>query len=925
MPRLLFLFGFVLLIYACQFEVGPDFNTEVRPILNRNCLSCHGGVKKNGGISFLFREEAIVEGKSGKPCIVPGRPGQSELIARLTTDHPSKRMPLDGDPLSNEEIDVLRRWIATGAKWENPWSYSPIALLPPKVTAPAEVQQLKTSYPDWDSPIDEYLLSKIVEHGLQPKRPEEPYRLIRRLSLDLIGLPPKLTWIQAYQQNPTKATFSAIVDTLLASPHFGERWASPWLDLARYADTKGFERDGHRNIWLYRDWVINALNEGLPYDSFCIQQLAGDLLPRVDRNSLIATAFHRNTMTNDEGGTSNEEFRLQAVLDRVNTTWSVFLGTTMNCVQCHSHPYDPIRHKDYYTSVAVFNNDRDEDTYHDSPLLNHFPSPDSVQIIALRDFIDRLALDQQQREIALSRTNQILEQTPWQYHPHEFDSLDNASLSDVKWMRFRPGSTARLPNVDLRNKGVLFTLNGSSIVGAELVIRMGASNGPVLAHIRGGEAYHWQHQATILKDIPPLFQRTGVDLYFHYPVRQGVKEDMMLGWLSFLEPPFIGRPSALNEWSQSIAALYNSTSRETVPILRENEDSYARATRVFNRGSWLSQGDTVAPGLPAALQVPDQTSFYNRLGFAQWLTHPDNPLAARVAVNRYWAQLFGKGIVLTEEDFGSQGTPPTHPALLDYLAHTFTHEDHWSPKKFLRRLVLTGAYRQSARLDSLDHVNDPHNIWLARGPRSRLSAEQVRDQALAISGLLDPTPGGPSVMPPQPDGIWQVIYNGAQWTTNQADLHRRAIYTYWRRTSPYPSMETFDSPSREVCTVRRITTNTPLQALVTLNDPVYLEAARALALDIIKEYLSLPSSACIDALCQRVLFRSITAQELNQFAQIYESAKAVFQNDPSAATELLNLPDLPLDIPLSPDQIIEAAAFMTVANALLNLDEVLSK
>ncbi|MEM7573044.1 MAG: PSD1 and planctomycete cytochrome C domain-containing protein [Bacteroidota bacterium] len=913
------LFFSLLLIWACQSEPEPDFNTEVRPILNEHCLSCHGGVKKSGDISFLFREEALVSGRSGKPCIVPGKPGQSELIARLESEDPNQRMPLDGEPLAKEEIEILRRWIRAGAKWEKPWSYQALQLV-----APPEVGQLAA---DWTSPIDAFLLAEISKTDLQPKPPQAPERLIRRLSLDLTGLPPKPAWVAAYRKDPSLGTYQAIIDSLLDSPHFGERWAAPWLDLARYADTKGFERDGHREIWAYRDWLIEAFNRDMPYDTFCIQQMAGDLLPQPSKESLMATAFHRNTMSNDEGGTLNEEFRLQAVMDRVNTSWSVFLGTTISCVQCHSHPYDPIRHEEYYQSLAVFNNDLDEDTHHDAPLLSWYSPEDSLDIRALQAYIEALPLQPEEQQAALTYTDEVLTVGAPLYHPHHFTDFENAAHWDGKWLLFRSGEGAwvRLPQVELSGKKLLLLNNGPSISGREVRIHLGAKDGPLLATIAGVAELSWKHQvvlldSAVLADAPPL-----ADLYWHSPSAAPEGEDMAFTWVAFLEKPFPGDPADWLAWGQSIVDRFNSEGRETLPILQAAQGRFARTTQVFDRGSWLVLTDTVTAAVPASLSwdAPDLPA--GRLDFAQWMTNPQNPLTARVAVNRFWEQLFGRGLVETSEDFGSQGTPPSHPELLDYLAYTFMTEDKWSMKQLLRRLVSTGAYRQAARANSLDLAVDPYNRLLARGPRNRLSAEQVRDQALAVAGLLDSSLCGPSVMPPQPEGIWQVVYNGDRWETETADLHRRALYTYWRRTSPYPSMETFDSPSREVCVIRRIPTNTPLQALVTLNDPVYLEVALRLA-EQLSPTEEAKLSASLDRLFNRLLFRSATEAELQILEPLYRTSLLQFLAEPAATIAYLRACSISSELPeLAPSKAAKLAAFTTVVNTVLNLDVLLTK
>ncbi len=923
--RLIFVFLSLLclILWACNREAAPDFNTAVRPILNKHCLPCHGGVKQSGGISFLFREEALRPGRSGMDCIVPGRPDKSELMARINSDHPVKRMPLDAPPLADSEIDILRRWIKAGAYWDNPWSYAPVVYAqPPSISDPPL---------GWEhSPIDAFLLEKIRENGLVPNEEQDAHRLIRRLSFDLIGLPPKPEWVATYAADPSPATYAALVDTLLNSPHFGENWAAPWLDLARFADTKGYERDGHRQIWRYRDWVIDAFNSDMPYDSFCIKQLAGDLLPKPQHDDYIATAFHRNTMSNDEGGTDNNAFRIEAVMDRVSTTWTAFMGTTMSCVQCHAHPYDPLRHKDYYTSLAVFNNDLDEDTHHDSPVLHVFPQPDSARLLALADFIQQLPVPKTSKLQGEALTRELLSIGGLQHHPHFFDSLDNAAHWDSKWIRFRPNGRARLPKVALPAEGGwLLTHTALNPKGGTLDIHLGDAQGPIWFSIQGNSQHNWQHQLLYLPPLPAAYQGSDqVDLWFSYQEKDLQKGDFAYTWFVFLPHPFPEAPLAAEQaWADQVLALYNSPTKESVPILSQASGGFRRTTQIFERGSWLTLGDTVQPAVPVTLALPDQQPIDDRLGFARWMTHPDHPLTPRVVVNRFWAALFGTGLVETSEDFGSQGTPPSHPTLLDYLAASFIQDDHWSMKSLLRRLVTTAAYKQSAKASPQQLETDPYNRLLARGPRQRLSAEQIRDQVLYQAGLLDTRLHGPSVMPVQPAGVWQMVYSNERWNNTKEDNYRRSLYTYWRRTSPYPGLETFDGFTREVCNVRRITTNTPLQALASLNDPAYLEAAAVVSKTYIPQLVSSSPQKTINAMIRHFLYRTAAPKELETLLQVYEEAQQHYQQDPQALQEMLqaahptayDLSDIP------PELQTDAAALAVVANTLFNIAEVLTK
>ena len=670
----LFMVAWVLLVVAvsCQLEKREkidlsaiDYNLHVRPIINKNCIVCHGGVKKSSNLSFLFREEALAVNKSGKRAIVPGDVANSEMIARIKNHDPEERMPLDHDPLSKKEIEILTKWIEQGAEWKDHWAF-----MPPQPTALPKVENK-----DWvNNPIDQFILARLEDEGLLPSEQADKTTLIRRVSLDLIGMPPSIEELNAFLSDDSDDAYEKLVDRLLASPHFGERWTTMWLDLARYADTKGYQKDLHREIWKYRDWVIDAFNQDKPFDEFTIEQLAGDLIPNASKDQLIATAFHRNSLTNDESGTDNEEFRVSAVLDRVNTTWEVWQGTTFGCTQCHSHPYDPFRQEEYYQFFAAFNNTSDADLQPEVPFMDVYSKEDEAKIDSIKNWI-----------------------------------AENGNSSSAK---------KQLDNI---------------------------------------------------------------------------------------------KPTKL-------------------PIMKELADENRRETFVFTKGNWMDKGKAVKSGVPELMPPLAEGDQADRMGMAKWLVSGQNPLTSRVVANRFWAQLFGKGIVESLEDFGSQGMRPTHPELLDWLALQFQEDLNWSMKSLLKLMVTSATYKQSSKVNPEGLERDPYNDLLSRAPRVRLSAEQVRDQALAVAGLLSKKMFGPSVMPYQPEGVWKVISSNAKWIISEGEnTYRRAIYTYWRRTSPYPSMMSFDSNSREVCVSRRINTNTPLQALVTLNDPVYIEAANALA------------------------------------------------------------------------------------------------
>lgn len=919
------LLGGMALVFFNTQKTPIDYSTQVKPILNKKCIACHGGVKKSGGISFLFRDELITEGESGHMAVVPGRAEKSEMIRRITHPDPELRMPPEGDPLTSEEIAVLKQWIAEGARWGVHWAYQAIE---PPVVPPYPVLNGNTAPTDtpWGkNDIDRFVIGKLVREGLFPNPGADCTTLIRRVSLDLTGLPPGEEIIAKYCEDPNPSAFQSIVDALLASPAFGEHWAAHWLDLSRYADTKGFERDGHREIWQYRDWLIKAFNRDLPYDQFTITQLAGDLLPTPTTDQYIATAFHRNTMSNDEGGTDNEEYRVQAIIDRVNTTWSVWLGTTMNCVQCHSHPYDPFRHEDFYSSYAFFNNSRDEDTHHDSPRFRLYNGSDSLMLDSIKSFIRTLpTVREQEKTDLLSNVSQLVRTTEPKIHPHYFEFIENSSHGDTKTLVFFPNGLVKLPQFTIgKDTLLLISFNGVP-KGGELEIRKGDRQGPLLSRIPLQKDFQGKN---VFFEVPPVAHP--VDLYFSYVPATGSEENLNIGWLLFYEPPF----AHFNQIRDQVAELLNTRGVASVPVMMENEGKYQRTTQVFERGNWLVHGDTVKTDVPEVLAGFGDRPLNNRLDLAHWITHPDNPLTARVAVNRFWEQIFGRGLVETSEDFGSQGSLPSHPELLDYLAYEFVHTHHWSIKSLLRQIVSSATYQQSSVVTKDKLEKDPYNLWLSRGPRVRLSAEQVRDQTLAVSGLLSGKMFGPPVMPPQPDGIWSVVYNGAQWVPSTGeDRYRRAVYTYWRRTSPYPSMVSFDAPSREFCVVRRIRTNTPLQALVALNDPVYLEAAQSLARTT-RQRVSEPKEGIAEIFAQAI-YRPPSATELQHLHQVYEEALTDYQNDIPAARDLLTPQDQLLfkNAPTAeatgscPEADCASLAAMTVvANVILNLDVFITK
>lgn len=887
-----------------------DYNSEIKPILNKHCIACHGGVKKTEGFSLLFRHEALAPTKSGKPAIIPGDADASEMIRRLTLTDPDERMPLDAPPLKEEEIELLRKWVDQGAEWGDHWAYTPVEKpeLPAIGTIWSRLGLSESDETAWvKNEIDYFILDGLKERQLTPSSEADKTTLLRRVALDLTGLPPTEKQLTHFLADKSPNAYEKAVDSLLASPAYGEKWAGMWLDLARYADTKGYERDPGRTIWRYRDWLIRAFNQDKPYDQFLTEQLAGDLLPAPSDDQLIATAFHRNTMNNDEGGTVDEEFRVAAVIDRVNTTWDVFGGTTFSCVQCHSHPYDPFVHDEYYKYLAFFNNTRDEDVTSDTPTLRFYKGADSVRVQELRQWLTTQAPDKQ---AARDWLQFVRVQEP-KINSHDFDEYVNASLLDAKYFGMQHGGSARVKNVTLTGKNRIVMAWGTKAEKAVVTIRDGSLTGPVLLTLPVPKTGSQWNDTVMVYALPELKGRH--NLYLSLDSPKTPKDWVMVKWVSFQT----GLPA---EAETKLIPILNANPEQT-PIMLDGWGDLARKTHVFERGNWMVKGRPVQPDVPKSLPPMPKDAPRNRLGLAQWMTSPEHPLTARVAVNRMWEQLFGAGIVETVEDLGTQGIQPTHRELLDYLSAEFMTTDRWSMKRMLKRMVLSATYRQRSDATPEMLAKDPFNKYYARGPRVRLAAEQVRDQMLAVSGLLSRKMYGPSVMPPQPEGIWQSPYSGESWKLSEGeDRYRRALYTYWKRTAPYPSMITFDSPSREFCQIRRLRTNTPLQALVTLNDPVYVEAAQKLAEYMQKQGQS-PEQQ-IQAGFRRVMGRNLAPKKLTVLTRLYQSTEKYYRQHPDEAKKLLAKDTAPSGTAANRPQL---AALSVTANTMLNLDEVITK
>lgn len=1120
-----------------------DFNRDIRPILAGSCFACHG---PDAGDRKADLRLDTFDGATRKhdtfTGVVPGDVAASRIIAMVTHPDPKKRMPKRGEALTDKQVAVLKAWIAGGAKYAKHWSYvKPLRPVVPKVSNAGWVR----------TPIDAFILARLDAKGLRPSPEADRAGLLRRLSLDLTGLPPTLAEVDAFVNDPSADAYENAVDRLLASPRYGEHWARKWLDLARYADSAGYADDPARTIWGYRDWVIRAINENKPFDTFTIEQMAGDLLPNATLDQRVATAFHRNTQTNNEGGTSDEEFRVAAVVDRVNTTMEVWMGTTMSCAQCHDHKYDPISQKEYFEFYAILNQTEDADRRNEAPIVSVETAEQNAKKAQLRKQIAELEKRATQRtpdvtasqvkweqkfnapvawtdlrpvaakassgkpitiandgtlyagEAAATDTHTLTIAPPAsklagvriQTLPH--DALPgkgaghgggNFVITRVLGTLTPPAATpvnGRYVRVSLAGKGKMIHLAEVQVFsGNKNLARAGKAsqsstdfNGPAKLAIDGntngdfqaksvthtkisndpwwevdlgesraidrvvvwnrsdnnlqgrldgavvsvldanrktvwqttidkastkgdyatggarsvsftaafadydqanfnasnvldtpkpdatgwavGGAHQASHTLTLIPDGPvdvPAGSKLTLSIEQKSPhanhtlgqYRVAVTNDPQGRLAAYDGVPgnilaILNVPAAKRSANQkaALANHYMALAPQlkpirdelaklkkqlasikpvtTVPVFAELPKNKQRTTHIQLRGSFLNKGDKVTAGLPEVFSTENTPQNPDRLDMARWLISADNPLTARVAVNRYWEQIFGIGLVETNEEFGAQGTLPSHPKLLDWLAVEFV-EGGWDVKQLLKMMVMSNAYRQSSRVTPQLIEADPMNRLLARGPRFRLPAESIRDQALFASDLLSDKMYGPPAQPPQPNlGLKSAFGGGIDWKTSQGDdRYRRGVYTRWRRTSPYPSMTTFDAPNRQVCEIRRSRTNTPLQALVTLNDPVFVEAAQALG----RLMAAHPgdNAAKVTHGFRRTLARPPSQVEVDRLVKLYEAAHDEYAGDKTAAMKMATDPLGPAPKGADP---VDLAAWAVVGNVLLNLDETL--
>ena len=1163
-----------------------DFNTQIRPILSNRCFACHGPDEQTveSGLRLDSFEAATSPADSGKKAIAPGSPGDSEILHRILSSDDQVRMPPPrfAERLTDKETELLTRWIESGATYNKHWSYEQIAQRPtptlrdfdssdPAFSKHSKQADLapnqKADLQAWAAnPIDRHLLAKLVEKGLVPSGQADRTTLLRRLTLDLTGLPPTLDELDAFLNDTDALAYERLVDRLLTTPAYGEHWGRRWLDLARYADSAGYADDPARTIWAYRDWVVRAFNSNMPFDQFTIEQLAGDLLDSPTPDQWVATAFHRNTLTNNEGGTNDEEFRNVAVIDRVNTTMAVWMGVTMGCAQCHNHKYDPISQKEYFEVFSIFNQTEDADRGDESPtyawyspsqreersdlesqilkLEAQLDAPDAALANPQIEWESRLRIasewkptvpktaaaqsgnaiqvlenglvqldskadnDRLELEVALPEgwgpqnlSGVRIESVPDPALPgggssHGDGNFVLTQLSGSLYQEPRQRAKGRFIRIELPGKEKILSLAevrvfdgqqniaGSGKASQSSEILGGAAARAIdgntsgkwednsITHTNTSDSPWWELDlnATLPVDRVVLFNRTDNGLATRLsgaivrlldenrkevwqgrldqgaaehalnlqqqvawnakfaqadheqsglPASHTIDSDPKTGWAvggsidrphslqvagkadqtsqidaDSIRAPWILRlqlgfdspykrlilsnfrvaltdDQHLNDVLQTpkeILQIVRSENRTdaqreslhryyvrqiapersalraqlattrqalgglkpitTVPILRELAKDKHRSTKIQIRGNYKVTGEEVSPGVPKIFGYEPVASLsdgqtIDRLKFARWLVSDRNPLTARVLVNRTWEYLFGVGIVRTSEEFGSQGDLPVYPELLDHLAMEFLGS-RWDQKELIRSIVLSNAYRQSSSVSPEDFESDPENIHVARGPRFRVAAEQVRDMALASAELLSKKLYGSPTRPPQPSmGLSAAFGSRTDWDTSTGeDRFRRAIYTQWRRSNPYPSMATFDAPSREVCVLKRDRTNTPLQALVTLNDPVYIEAAQGLARRVLlHEADQTPDDTSkLSRMFQLVLTRKPSDAEIQSLLKLLQASREDLKDRADQAMKLATEPIGKIPEQLSPQ---ELASWVLIGNVLMNLDEFL--
>ncbi|MCE9564556.1 MAG: PSD1 and planctomycete cytochrome C domain-containing protein [Planctomycetes bacterium] len=976
--RWIIAFAVALSTSASHAADAPDFNRDVRPILSARCFKCHGpdDAARKAKLRLDTREGA--EATLGKVA-------DSELVRRIfaTDDKEVMPPPAVKHPLTAKEKDTLKAWVAAGAKYESHWAFAPV-----KRPIPWLHRDLKGSV----NAIDAFVRGRLDKEGLTHSPEADRQTLIRRVYLDLIGIPPTPAEVDAFVNDKDADAYEKMVEKLLGSPQYGERWARKWLDLARYSDTNGYEKDRRRSVWPYRDWVIKSLNDDMPFDQFTIEQLAGDLLPNATLSQRTATGFHRNTMLNEEGGIDPLEFRYYAMVDRIATTGTTWLGLTTGCAQCHTHKFDPITHTEYFKLFAFLNNA-------DEPELA-VPTPEQAK--------KRAELQQRIEEMEAK----LLDRLPHEQRTKLFDAWCAAEHKiATKWTVQRPTKLDGGPHTKLaltEDSSILatgdamkqdrYTLTLTDLPAGTTAIRIEAlphdslpAHGPGRAYYEGPKGDFLLGEITLTADDKPvkIVSATEAPARPNTPAMKALDGNSQTGWASggnegkasqavfVLEKPLTAKAAklellferhyaaSLGHFRVSTTTAVNPKARDipaeierlltfdgwgykalvvlleywvtlapelkaardeidalrkqlpqpaTTLVMQERPADNPRQTFRHHRGEFLQPKEAVTPGVPSWLPPLPKDAPANRLTFAKWLVSPENPLTARVTVNRHWHAFFGRGLVRTLDDFGYQGEAPTHPELLDWLAAEFV-ERGWSVKKLHKLIVTSATYRQTSRMTPELLAKDADNKLLARGPRVRLEAEQIRDSALKAAGLLSSKMYGPSVFPPQPANATDTSYGNFQWKVSDGeDRYRRGLYTFAKRTAPYAMSGTFDAPSGEACVARREVTNSALQALTMLNDAVLLEASQALARRTMAQKGK--PEACVTYLFRVCLVRTPTAEEVTRLAKFYEAQRARFAIDPERADAVAGMGSGPA---------AERAAWTATARAILNFDEFVTK
>ncbi len=1034
-----------------------SFDRDIRPILSDHCFTCHGpdAGKLQANLRLDQKESAFGVLESGSTAVVAGKPKESELIRRILSTDADEVMPPPGEgkPLSPKQVAALENWVASGAQWTGHWSFEPIR-------SPA-VPMVDPSRGKVNNPIDAFVLSKLESQGLVQAGRESKERLLRRASLDLTGLPPTLGEVDEFLRDESPLAFERAVDRLLGSQHFGERLALPWLDLARYGDTSGYHNDSLRDMWLWREWVIGAFNKNMPFDQFTIEQLAGDILPEATIEQQVASGFHRNVMTSDEGGLIDAEYRNLYVVDRIATTGVAWLGLTIACAQCHDHKYDPVTQRDYYSFYAFFNNvpENGKDGVRDRNPKPFLSVPTDSQASQLKEYESKLVAAKTEL-VALAKTlpekqtaweQQLIAQSqdaaqsqvPLAQVHFPLDENGNGKSTDGSDLNAKPegdiqfdegivGKSFKPAKTSWFEYGEAFNFEKDQAFSASAYLQVTAEGGAPFGKMNDADGargwdvefhglrpsihliHRWPNDAIHIQADEDLPANVFTQLAFTYDgsgkaaglkmyvngvlAKTSVKMDGLKGSIQSGTPFSIGRRGASSnhfagriddlrvytraltaeEVSQLNAAetqrivrlpieqrtakqkeqlekLFQQTQvpefamlQTSVTDAKKSKEDFAatipntmvmaelekpRETFIKVRGNYDQDGEKVRAAVPAFLpQIPtvatstpdnagaaDNRSL-NRLDLAHWLVAPEHPLTARVTMNRWWAMLFGTGLVKTLNDFGSQGERPSHPELLDWLAADLMRD--WDTKRVIKQIVMSATYQQASQVSAELLARDAENRLLARGPRQRLDAEAIRDNALAVAGVLNPAIGGKSIKPAQPEGTWEINeMSGYKYDKSTgADLYRRGLYVYWRRSTVYPSFVTLDAPTREFCVAQRAKTSTPLQSLVLMNDPVFVEAARGFAQRVLSEP-NLENSARTRLAWRLALARNPSDVEQKILDRTLEQQLATYRADPEAAKKLVSVGDLakPSELDAS-----ELAAWTALCNVILNLNETIS-